>query len=64
MKFIPATAVLFAAAATAETLGYSVTVSYDLGYDNGGRSMKDVACSDGANGMITKGYPNQGSIPG
>lgn len=56
MKFIGA--VLFAAAATA------TTVSYDVGYDEAGRAMTAVACSDGPNGLITKGYSTQGSIPG
>lgn len=58
MKLIAATALLFAAAASA------TTVSYDLGYDEGGRGMTAVACSDGPNGLITKGYATQGSIPG
>lgn len=58
MKFIGAIAILFAAAATAET------VSYDLGYDDAARSMTAVSCSDGTNGLITKGYATQGSIPG
>ncbi|CZT15313.1 related to allergen Asp f 15 precursor [Ramularia collo-cygni] len=58
MQFIGVTAILFAAAASA------TSVSYDLGYDEGGRAMTAVACSDGPNGMITKGYSTQGSIPG
>lgn len=58
MKFTGATTILFAAAATA------TTVSYDTGYDEAGRSMTAVACSDRPNGLITKGYSTQGSIPG
>jgi hypothetical protein len=32
-------------------------------YDNGGTSMNNVACSNGANGLITKGYETFGSLP-
>jgi hypothetical protein len=32
-------------------------------YDNGGTSMNDVACSNGVNGLVTKGYPTFGSLP-
>ncbi|KAJ6440271.1 cerato-platanin [Purpureocillium lavendulum] len=40
------------------------TVSYDKGYDDRGRQLTDVACSDGANGLITrKGWHTQGDIP-
>ncbi|KAI2619569.1 Cerato-platanin [Hypoxylon sp. NC1633] len=42
----------------------AVNVGYDTGYDNRGRSMTAVACSDGPNGLITKyGWQTQGSIP-
>ncbi|KAL3963341.1 hypothetical protein ACCO45_000345 [Purpureocillium lilacinum] len=30
------------------------TVSYDRGYDGGGRSLTEVACSDGENGLMTR----------
>ncbi|KAG6864167.1 hypothetical protein C0993_009292, partial [Termitomyces sp. T159_Od127] len=43
------------------TLG--VTVSYDQTYDNGGTSLTTVACSDGPNGLITRGFSTFGSLP-
>jgi hypothetical protein len=47
-----------------EYLLINFTVSYDEGYDQGGRSMKVVSCSDGNNGLITKyGWQTQGDIP-
>jgi hypothetical protein len=42
------------AAATA-SFAATETVSYDPGYDEAGRSLTAVACSDGANGIITSG---------
>lgn len=42
----------------------AITVSYDTGYDDASRSLADVSCSDGANGLITKyGWQTQGQIP-
>ena len=32
-------------------------------YDNPQTSMNEVACSNGANGLVTKGYPTFGSLP-
>ncbi|KAN0141236.1 Cerato-platanin domain containing protein [Lactarius tabidus] len=32
-------------------------------YDNGATSMNSVACSNGVNGLVTKGYPTFGSLP-
>ncbi|TKX20020.1 hypothetical protein C1H76_7797 [Elsinoe australis] len=56
MKFLSALSV-FAASASA------VTVSYDRGYDDASRSLTALACSDGANGLITRyGWQTQGAI--
>ncbi|RYP24245.1 hypothetical protein DL765_000740 [Monosporascus sp. GIB2] len=42
----------------------AVTVAYDTGYDNRGRSLDAVACSDGPNGLKTRfGWQTQGQIP-
>ncbi|TVY80784.1 Protein SnodProt1 [Lachnellula suecica] len=41
----------------------AITVSYDTGYDDGSRSLTAVACSDGSNGLITKGYNTQSNLP-
>ena len=32
-------------------------------YDNAGYSLNGVACSDGANGLITKGFDTLGDLP-
>lgn len=51
----------------------ALTVSYDKGYDLSDRSLNDVACSDGENGLITRfgwsvqgdasNFPNIGGAP-
>jgi len=41
----------------------AITVSYDTGYDDGSRSLTEVSCSDGSNGLITKGYNTQANLP-
>ncbi|KAL4248008.1 cerato-platanin family protein [Abortiporus biennis] len=41
----------------------SVSVSFDQTYDNASNSLDIVACSDGSNGMITKGFTTFGSLP-
>ncbi|OCL14252.1 eliciting plant response-like protein [Glonium stellatum] len=62
----------FSSAFSSLALGFSylalstqaITVSYDTGYDDASRSLTAVACSDGANGLITKyGWQTQGQIP-
>lgn len=40
----------------------ATTVSYDTTYDNSGQSLATVACSDGPNGLLTKGYSTFGSL--
>ena len=42
---------------------FAVTVSYDQTYDNRSGSLTTVACSDGPNGLITKGFSTFGSLP-
>ena len=41
----------------------SVLVQYDAVYDKPATSLNTVACSDGKNGMITKGYKTFGDLP-
>ncbi|KAF2187481.1 Asp f 13-like protein [Zopfia rhizophila CBS 207.26] len=59
----------FSGAVSAAALGFAslsqaITVSWDAGYDDAGRSLTAVACSDGANGLITRyGWQTQGNIP-
>jgi hypothetical protein len=45
------------------TLISALTVSYDTAYDNPMGSLSTVACSDGSNGMLTRGFTNFGSLP-
>lgn len=42
---------------------YAVQVTYDTTYDNSGGSLTTVACSDGSNGLITRGFTTFGSLP-
>ena len=52
MKFA---AIFTALTAVPAALAATVSVSYDQTYDNGSNSLATVACSDGSNGMLTKG---------
>lgn len=38
-------------------------IRYDTVYDNSSTSLSTVACSDGTNGLLTKGYNTFGSLP-
>ncbi|PWW76094.1 Cerato-platanin [Tuber magnatum] len=42
----------------------ATTAGYDRVYDNGSLSTLSLACSDGPNGLFSKGYPTLGSLPG
>ena len=54
-----------AAALALASLSSAISVSYDTGYDDAGRSLTAVACSDGQNGLITRyGWQNQGNVAG
>jgi len=54
---------LFALLALFPTLISALTVSYDTAYDNPMGSLSTVACSEGSNGMSTRGFTNFGSLP-
>jgi hypothetical protein len=41
-----------------------LTASYDQKYDDASESLTSVACSDGPNGLITRGFTTFGSLPG
>ncbi len=41
----------------------AVKIQYDTVYDNSEASLSSVTCSDGANGLLTKGYTTFGSLP-
>ncbi|KAI0831643.1 Cerato-platanin-domain-containing protein [Trametes gibbosa] len=53
----------FAALALFVPSALGVTLSYDETYDNGSNSLASVACSDGAHGLLTKGFSTFGSLP-
>ncbi|KAI0093817.1 Cerato-platanin [Irpex rosettiformis] len=44
-------------------VGQSVSVSWDNTYDDAGASLSSVACSDGSNGLMMKGFSTFGSLP-
>ncbi|KAI1001892.1 hypothetical protein K3495_g6313 [Podosphaera aphanis] len=41
----------------------AITISYSSGYDDAARSLDLVSCSDGTNGLLTKSFTTQGSLP-
>ena len=55
MKFATLAAALLAIPAAFAANSTTVSVSYDEVYDNASGSLSTVACSDGENGMLTKG---------
>ncbi|PIL34290.1 hypothetical protein GSI_03065 [Ganoderma sinense ZZ0214-1] len=61
MQFKTLALAVLAAAST--SLAATVSVSYDETYDNASASLTGVACSDGTNGLITKGFSSFGSLP-
>ncbi|KAK0201906.1 immunomodulatory protein [Desarmillaria ectypa] len=56
MKFLSALALI-------PSCALAVTVGYDSGYGIGSNSLANVACSNGANGLLTKGFTTYGSLP-
>ncbi|KAK7038766.1 hypothetical protein VNI00_010651 [Paramarasmius palmivorus] len=56
MKFATAVALLATSAS-------AVQLQYDTAYDNGSGSLANTACSDGENGLLTKGFSTFGSLP-
>ncbi|KAG1820708.1 Cerato-platanin [Suillus variegatus] len=61
MKFTLSAALISALALPAFAAPADVT--YDTAYTNPNSSLSNVACSNGANGLLTKGYTTFGSIP-
>jgi len=45
------------------TFAAQYNVTYDTFYDNSATSLSNVACSNGVNGLLTKGYTTFGSLP-
>lgn len=54
---------LILALTAAVSSAFAVTVSYDQTYDNKNGDLHTVACSDGPNGLLTKGFSTFGSLP-
>jgi len=42
---------------------FAAQVTYDTTYDNRAGSLTTVACSDGSNGLIPRGYKTFGDLP-
>ncbi|KAH9165798.1 immunomodulatory protein [Lactarius sanguifluus] len=59
MKFT-STIISFAALVSVAS---AINVRYDTAYDNAQASLSTVACSDGANGLLTKNFTTFGSLP-
>ncbi|OCH96373.1 Cerato-platanin [Obba rivulosa] len=56
-------AILATLALLSSALAQSVSVSYDQTYDNASGSLSTVACSNGPNGLETKGFTTFESLP-
>ena len=41
----------------------TVPLTFDTTYDNSGQSLATVSCSNGPNGLLTKGFTTFGSLP-
>ncbi|EJD54753.1 immunomodulatory protein [Auricularia subglabra TFB-10046 SS5] len=56
---------VLATALSASGIAFATTgaVSYDEAYDNAKLSTRSIACSDGSNGLATKGYKAIGALP-
>lgn len=55
---------VFASFAVLASVSYAqFTASYETAYDNPQRSLSTVACSDGANGLLTRNFTTLGSLP-
>jgi len=50
------------AALSAVVFASPSTLSWDTVYDNGNTSLDVVACSDGSNGLLTRGFTTFGSL--
>ena len=61
MKFTSLAATIFTFALPAFV--QSETLSYDTRYDDASLSLANLACSNGVNGLMTKGYTTLGSLP-
>ncbi|KAI0662845.1 Cerato-platanin [Cubamyces menziesii] len=56
-------ATLIVAAAALATSTTATKVTWDATYDNKNGDLNTVACSNGKNGLVTKGFTTFGSLP-
>jgi len=63
MQFLKSILLLAATTITLTLAQTSGVAKYDNTYDNANLSTLELACSDGPNGLYTKGYHTLGSIP-
>ena len=61
MKFVSLAVAVLAFALP--TFAQTETLSYDQTYDDASLSLSVVACSNGVNGLMSKGYTTLGSLP-
>ncbi|KAF6758742.1 Cerato-platanin-domain-containing protein [Ephemerocybe angulata] len=59
----PTFTLTFIASIAAAAMGQTTSCSYDSTFDNAAQSLAVVACSDGANGLLTRGFTTFGSLP-
>ncbi|TCD60863.1 hypothetical protein EIP91_009396 [Steccherinum ochraceum] len=52
-----------ASGAFAASTGGTATVTYSTAYDMGSTSLNTVSCSNGDNGLVTKGFTDLQSLP-
>ncbi|KAL7268506.1 hypothetical protein RUND412_008868 [Rhizina undulata] len=60
MKFLALTFVPFLASTVS---AIAASIAYDTTYDSSSQSTLTIACSDGVNGLYTKGYSTLGVLP-
>ncbi|KAF8518093.1 Cerato-platanin [Gautieria morchelliformis] len=63
MHFSAFMSVLAATSVFSVVNGFATTSTYDNTYDNPAGSLNGVACSNGVNGLVTKGFTTFSSLP-
>ncbi|KAG6325798.1 hypothetical protein ID866_13291 [Astraeus odoratus] len=63
MKFVYTLVPLLAIALPVTSQTTTQTLSYDRVYDNSSQSLDSLACSNGSNGLESKGYTTLGQLP-
>ncbi|OKL58619.1 hypothetical protein UA08_06167 [Talaromyces atroroseus] len=63
LSFSPSATTLAAAAAAAGNTTATTLATFDTAYDDASLSLSTVTCSNGENGLVTKGYNTIGDLP-